>query len=249
MNVLVPILIGAAIIVISKVGFGTIISIVVGGAVIAFVVLAILSSIEESRKHARAKREPLTVLREDAEYRRTKAIERRGELDIPAGMQGVVYALFQKKVLDNNNESNRDPMYDYYDGNAMKIGYTTRNIWLRVDELCDEYGNRVFEPSVLCTVKCCYEVEQETHKLLKDKELWREMFDVTPNEAALAIKKAVQNVERASLVTLEQSNLPSPDFSNCRNKQAYKEVVIEHLYDEGIYDRNTPTDLDEEIPF
>jgi hypothetical protein len=58
----------------------------------------------------------------------------------------------------------------------MKIGFTTQDVDVRAFQLQEECGNRIFDPCIICLVNHVYEVEQKTHELLEDKELWRETF-------------------------------------------------------------------------
>ena len=50
----------------------------------------------------------------------------------------------------------------------MKIGFTTQDVDVRAFQLQEEYGNRIFDPCIICLVNHVYEVEQKTHELLEE---------------------------------------------------------------------------------
>jgi hypothetical protein len=78
-----------------------------------------------------------------------------------------------------------------------------------------------------------------------DKELWREMFDVSPDEAEKAIRGAVKMTEGAKLLNFEKRPEPSELFRQSNDVGAYNLTVDRKLFADG----KSNFDPDEEIPF
>jgi hypothetical protein len=208
--------------------------------------------IKEGKEHSDAKKNPLPVLRKKAAGKKNTAIKLGAEFDNPKRAKGIVYAMYQKKVIDKGGHPKRDKNFDYYEGNAMKIGFTTQDVDVRAFQLQEEYGNRIFDPCIICLVNYVYEVEQKTHEFLEDKELWREMFDVSPSEVEKTIKGTVKELKGAKILNFEKRANPSELFRNSNDAQSYSLAMRRKLFSEGKI-RNDPDhidpEIDDEIPY
>lgn len=216
-------------------------------AILCVGALYLLIEVLTIAEHTKAKKDPLSALRKKAMDKKNTAIALGDEFKIPTKMKGVVYAMRQKKVRNKEEHPKRDKNFDYYEGNAMKIGFTTKDVDIRALQLQEEYGNRIFDPCIICEVNHVYEVEQKTHELLANKELWREMFDISPNEAEKAIKDAVKELKGAKILNFEKRASPSEPFSSSGDVQTYSLAMRRKLFSEGKIE-NDP-DHYEEIPF
>lgn len=147
------------------------------------------------------------------------------EFKNPLETEGYVYAF----------RSVQTAAYRDYCGHAVKIGYTTKDPYKRAEELNKEhdYTDRIFEPAFWFRVSHCFEVEQTVHELLrrKKKYLWRELFDITEEEAKEIIEEAIRETDGAKKIKLIVS------------KKRIKEFV------DAVHAHERPSDLDDEIPF
>jgi hypothetical protein len=168
-----------------------------------------LHAVTFGQKQSRNRR-ALKHLRAAANRKQNYAESRSSSFRNPIKKRGYVYAFAQKKVFGVNEISDKE---DYYRGNAMKIGYTTGDPGTRARELSKEYNTRVFEPAIIAEVNWCYEVEQRVHSILAPKWLWREMFDVTVEEAENAIWGAVKNTEGVELFDIKKITTRSDYFN------------------------------------
>lgn len=147
------------------------------------------------------------------------------EFKNPLETEGYVYAFRSVQTAGHRG----------YSGNAVKIGYTTKDPYKRAEELNkeDDYTGRIFEPAFWFRVSHCFEVEQTVHELLhrKKKKLWRELFDITEEEANEIIEEAVKETDGAKKIKLIVS------------KKRIKEFV------DAVHAHERPSELDDEIPF
>lgn len=160
-----------------------------------------LSDLPESIRH----HQRMYIREHRTEARRKEAIARQlgGKINAPALEVGFVYVFRQSLRQDVT-------WGRHYKGPALKIGFTQKDPRQRAIELSADgsYRDREFIPVFWFQVKGCFEVEQETHELLRRRRLWRELFKVTEEEAEVAIKTAIGRVKGAELLELARS--PDP---------------------------------------
>lgn len=182
---------------------------------------------ETKKQKAKRNQKAINDLRQLSEAQKNRAIETGRTLINLVKTPGYVYAFAQRKIF---NRGRIIIPADNYDGNAMKIGYTTKPPDVRAIELEDEYEGRVFAPVVIAKVNWCCEVERRVHEKLKlsGKWLWREMFDVTPDEAAKAIREAVKELDGTKILSFETRDTRSERFTkgeSCRDTPLGPDLV------------------------
>jgi hypothetical protein len=193
----------------------------------------------KSSDHNKAKNDPIDTLRKIEnnkriydelmeEQERTKKVVNK-----PVNQEGIVCAFIQRKFYSDDLQKKEDKDFDYYEGNAIKIGYTMHDPDIRAFELRLEYGKRIFDPYIICKVNQCYEIEQKTHELLNDKLLWRKMFDVSVMEAESAIRKAVKEIDGAQIIDFECRKERSDIFSSSTDLNSYTQSMQKKLVKEG----------------
>ncbi len=196
------------------------------GASLAYKLISI--HFKKISEHNEAKKDPIATLRKISSSNTINE-----EINNETPKEGFVYAFIQRKLYKEDSQKRADRDFDYYDGNAINIGYTTLDPDVRAFDLSLEYGNRIFDPSIICKVSCCHEVRQKTHELLNDKMLWREMFDVSVMDAESTIKKAVDEIDGAQMIDFESRKEGSDIFDLSRDLQSYRRSMREKLVAEG----------------
>ena len=193
----------------------------------------------KSSDHNKAKNDPIGTLRKIANDKKIydelmKEQEKVNKLvNNPVKQEGIVYAFIQRKFYSDDAQKKENKDFDYYDGNAIKIGYTMHDPDVRAFELRLEYGNRIFDPYIICKVNQCYEVEQKTFELLNDKVLWRKMFDISVMEAESAIRESVKEIDGAQIIDFECRKKRSDIFSSSKDLNSYTGSMQKKLVKEG----------------
>lgn len=208
----------------------------------------------KSSDHNKAKEDPIGTLRKiENDKKRYEELIKEEErmhkiVNNPVNQEGIVYAFVQRKFHSDDLQKKQNKDLDYYEGIAINIGYTMHDPDVRAFELSLEYGNRIFDPYIICKVNRCYEVEQKTHELLNDKILWREMFNVSVMEAESAIRKAVEEIDGAQIIDFECRKERSDIFTLCKNLKSYTISMQKKLVKEGKIKEPKVEQLNDETP-
>lgn len=151
---------------------------------------------QKERDRKRNDKDIISRQRDRSKKAQSYAEKMGGEFNNPLKADGNVYAFRSKQKYVGRG----------YSGNAVKIGYTTKDPFKRAEELNEgnEYGDTIFEPICWFEVNHCFEVEQNAHELLRrrKKSLWRELFNITEEEAKGAIEEAIKKTDGAKQVKL-----------------------------------------------
>ena len=219
-----PLTASIAIVILISFFYVEVIFILLGGIPTYLCYKLISTHFQKLSEHKNAKKDPIGTLR------RISGTKIHSD---SFNKEGVVYAFIQKKLHLNDSQKRNNNDLDYYDGNAMNLGYTMDDPDIRAFDLSLEYGNRIFDPYIICKVNRHLEVGKKVHELLNDKTLWREMFDVSVMDAESIIKDAINKIDGAEILDFECRKERPEIFNSSENLRSYRRSMREKLFAEG----------------